>query len=213
MGADKRGMGKEFLSPAEALPDNPPLVQRKQAAIAQAVRHALCQQYPDSFYALCHAFAIVGSNLASIVFGTPYRPVAGSAALDAGQGSLIVMAEERAFDTPRGGAYHCWIESEACAPRQLVDLTFGHNHLYARANGYAWRGAVPPAYLWGDYHALALGGPLESLRAGFGQGRIWLQESSAGARWIERHIAQHPHAYVQLTADALGHYHQQQPLD
>lgn len=206
-------MGKEFLSPVESAPADIPLVQLKQAAIAQAVRHSLCQQYPDTFYALCHAFAVVGSNLASIVFGTPYRPVAGSAALDAGHGTLIVMAEDRAFDTLQGGAYHCWIESQGPQPRQLVDLTFGHNHIYARANGYAWHGDTPPAYLWGDYDRLVLGGRLEALQSGFGQHRIWLLESAAGARWIERHIAENAQAYVQLTADALSHYHQGQPLD
>lgn len=177
-----------------------------KAAIAAGVRQSLCHWFPDNFYSICHAFAVVGANLASIALGRNYRPVAGLAAIDAGTGKLIVMAEESAFDCAQGGAYHCWIESDDDQPKQLIDLTFEHNHLYAQANGYAWEGAPAASYLWGAFDELAIQTPLETLRSGFGKDKIWLKETPKGAQWMERHVADNTHAYVELTAHAMRHY-------
>jgi hypothetical protein len=177
-----------------------------QAAIAAGVRHSLSHWFPSNFYALCHAFAVVGANLASIALGQNYRPVAGLAAIDSGAGQLIVMAEESAFDQAQGGAYHCWIESVDEQPKQLIDLTFEHNHVYAQANGFAWEGAPAAPYLWGAFDALTIQTPLESLRPGFGKDKIWLQETPKGTQWMERHVAANANAYVELTAHAVRHY-------
>jgi hypothetical protein len=177
-----------------------------RAAVAAGVRHSLSHWFPDNFHALCHAFAVVGSNVASIALGRNYRPVAGLAAIDTGAGQLIVMAQENAFDCAEGGAYHCWIESADDAPRQLIDLTFEHNHLYAQANGYAWQGGPAASYLWGAFDELTIQTPLESLRPGFGKDKIWLQETPKGTQWMERHVADNANAYVELTAHAMRHY-------
>ena len=177
-----------------------------QAAIADSVRTSLCHWFPHNFYSLCHAFAVVGSNVASIVCNRNYRPVAGLAAIDAGNDQIIVMADEQAFHNPIGGAYHCWIESDDEAALELVDFTFGHNHIYAEANGYPWGGADSPAYLWGLSSAISIRTPLSALRPGFGKDKIWVKEPLAGAHWMQRHMADNTNAYVQLTSEALVHY-------
>ena len=99
--------------------------RRWQEAVAAGVRHSVGHWFPHNFESLCHAFAVVGSNLASIASGRDYRPVAGHAAIDAGNGKLIVMNEDHAFGAKEGGAYHCWIESTQSEPKELIDLTFG----------------------------------------------------------------------------------------
>ena len=180
--------------------------RRWQEAVAAGVRHSVGHWFPHNFYSLCHAFAVVGSNLASIASGRDYRPVAGHAAIDAGNGKLIVMNEDHAFGAKEGGAYHCWIESTQSEPKELIDLTFGHNHLYAQANGYAWHGEEAPAFLWGPFDAIAITAPLSHVQPGFGKDRIWLRETRAGAQWMERHIAANEQAYVKLTTEALCHY-------
>jgi len=183
-----------------------PLVLRTQSAIAQSVRTCLCHWFPHNFHSLCHAFAVVGSNVASIALNRNYRPVAGLAAIDAGNDQIIVMADERAFTHPLGGAYHCWIESDDEAPVELVDFTFEHNHVYAEANGYPWTGEASPAYLWGPADVVAIRTPLSSLRSGFGKDKIWVSEPPSGTRWMQAHIASNTNAYVQLTSEALAHY-------
>lgn len=193
--------------PAEAMA----LQQHQQSAIAASVRSCLCHWFPHNFYSLCHAFAVVGSNVASIVLNRNYRPVAGLAAIDAGNEQVIVMADEQAFHHPLGGAYHCWIESDDDAPQELVDFTFEHNHVYAQANGYPWDGEASPAYLWGLSDVVSIRTPLSSLRPGFGKDKIWVQEPASGMRWMQSHIDSNTHAYVQLTSDALRRYQQLVP--
>lgn len=175
-------------------------------AVAAGVRQSIRQHFPHNFYSLCHAYAVVGSNLASIATGREYRPVAGLAAIDVGNGQIIAMDEDHAFGATKGGAYHCWIESAHGGDRELVDLTFGHNHHYAIANGYAWHGGPPPLYLWGPYSALTVNMQRKQLAQGFGQDRIWLQETTAGALWLDSHVAGNANAYVHLTTQALCHY-------
>jgi hypothetical protein len=183
-----------------------PRVLTMQAAIASSVRQSLCHWFPHNFYSLCHAFAVVGSNVASIVCNRNYRPVAGLAAIDAGNDQIIVMADEQAFHNPIGGAYHCWIESDDEDPLELVDFTFGHNHVYAEANGYPWGGDASPDYLWGLSSAISIRTPLSALRPGFGKDKIWVKEPAAGVQWMQRHMADNTNAYVQLTSEALVHY-------
>ncbi|MDT8991982.1 hypothetical protein RQP54_14010 [Curvibacter sp. APW13] len=191
-----------FSAPAmaDALPS--PTVQ---AAVAAGVRLTMRTHFPHNFYSLCHAYAVLGSNVASIATGREYRPVAGHAAFDAGH-EVIAMDEERAFGNGQGGAYHCWIESHGHTPRELVDLTFGNNHHYAIANGFSWRGPRPPEYLWGTFDRLTVDLPRQQLVPGFGQDRIWLQETTSGALWMEDHINANANAYLRLTTLALCHY-------
>jgi hypothetical protein len=201
-------MEMAYSEPLPALAETSPRVQQIQAAIATSVRTSLCHWFPHNFYSLCHAFAVVGSNLASIALDRNYRPVAGLAAIDAGNDQVIVMADEQAFHSPQGGAYHCWIESDDDAPLELVDFTFGHNQIYAEANGYPWHGEDAPAYLWGLSDAISLRSPLSGLRSGFGKNKIWVSEPPSGPPWMQAHIASNTNAYVQLTSDALVRYHQ-----
>jgi len=191
-----------------APPKAQPQLERMQSAVAHSVRTCLSHWFPHNFHALCHAFAVVGSNVASIVFDRNYRPVAGLAAIDAGNDQIIVMADEQAFSHPLGGAYHCWIESDDAAQAELVDFTFEHNHVYAEANGYPWTGEPSPSYLWGPADDIAIRTPLASLRPGFGKDKIWVHEPAAGRAWMQAHIAGNTNAYVQLTTEALRHYQQ-----
>lgn len=181
--------------------------------IAASVREAIRLQYPADYSSLCHAFAVVGTNVAAIVLEREFRPVAGLAAIDAGGGSVIAMADDMAFANEEGGAYHCWIESTDHAPgeKELVDLTFGHNHIYARKNGLPWSGAAPPRYLWGQFDHLVVEGPLEDLSGPIGKDRIWLQETDAGVTWMARHLDSNIQGYVNLTATALKAYQKRKP--
>jgi hypothetical protein len=181
--------------------------------IAASVRQAIRTQYPKDYCSLCHAYAVVGANLAAIALEHVFRPVAGLAAIDSGTNQLIVMADDTAFASGAGGAYHCWIESVDHAPgeRELVDLTFGHNHMYARKNGFLWAGRKPPAYLWGNFDNLVIGGELEALRPDFGKSRIWLRETDAGVGWMARHLEANLNGYVKLTASALKIYRKRLP--
>ena len=192
---------------------SPNTLLHQRELIAASVREAIRTQFPNDYCSLCHAFAVVGANIAAIALERSYRPVAGLAALDSGANQLIVMADESAFTNLEGGAYHCWIESVDHAPgkKELVDLTFGHNHIYARNNGLPWAGQKPPAYLWGDFDELAIGGALESLRPGFGKSRIWLRETDAGVRWMAGHLDANLNGYVALTASALKIYRRRLP--
>lgn len=187
---------------------HPIATQHIQERIAAAVREVIRTQYPADYCSLCHAFAVVGTNVAAIVLERSFRPVAGLAAIDSGANQLIIMADDRAFANEQGGAYHCWIESTDHAPadKQLLDFTFGHNHIYARKNGFPWAGATAPRFLWGRFDALTMTGPLHALQPGFGKEKIWLQETDAGVAWMARHLETNINAYVNLTAAALKIY-------
>jgi hypothetical protein len=179
-----------------------------QERVAAAVREVIRTQYPVDYSSLCHAFAVVGTNVAAVVLERSFRPVAGLAAIDSGANQLIVMADDRAFANEQGGAYHCWIESTDHTPGEklLLDFTIGHNHIYARKNGFAWAGASAPRFLWGRFDELALTGPLHALQPGFGKHKIWLQETDAGVTWMARHLESNINGYISLTAAALKIY-------
>jgi len=173
--------------------------------IAATVKDVMQEQFPEKHLALCHAYAILGSNLAAIELEKPYRPVGCKAVFDTGTSQLIYMTDKQAFGKPLGGAYHCWIESESPdeKDRELVDLTFGNNHNFARQCGVGWSGSEPPAYLWGKYSDLALNCDLPQVRPGFGKSRIWVKETTGGREWLLAHVQQHESSYVYLTAQAL----------
>lgn len=188
-------------------------MSRMNEAIAATVRDVVRTRYPGDYCSLCHIFAVVGANLASIALDRVFQPVAGLAVIDAGAGNLIYMADNAAFNSDIGGAYHCWIES-CDGPRddkQLIDLTFGHNRQYAQKNALPWFGGSPPRYLWGSYRDLVLDCDLTELRPGFGQNKIWLQATGAGEQWMFNHLNNHLNAYVDLTAMALKIYKKKYP--
>jgi hypothetical protein len=180
------------------------MAQSIQSLIAASVNGVLRRRYPDNYCSLCHAHAIVGANLISVVLDRVYRPVAGLALIDCG-GDFIRLTDNAAFANPAGGAFHCWIESAdpAMIEREVVDLTFRHNHEYALKNGLPWLREPPPDYLWGPYHEVVVKAELEAMPAAFAQGQVWLRETDEGWDWITRHVAENMNAYVALTAEAL----------
>lgn len=181
--------------------------------IAAVVRDVIRSEFPNEYSSLCHVFAIVGANLASLVLEREYRPVAGLAAIDSGGGRLIVMSDDLAFTRSEGGAFHCWIESNdhAAGQKELLDFTFGHNHLYAHKNGFQWSGSTSPRYLWGLHESIAIGGDLGSLKPGFGKNRIWVEETDQGVSWMARHLEANTLAYIELTTMALKKYQKRAP--
>ena len=178
---------------------------RTKNLIAATVKDVMQENFPDKHLSLCHAYAIVGANLAAIELEKPFRPVGGKAMFDTGTRQLIYMTDKQAFANPLGGAYHCWIESEGMDKneRELVDLTFGNNHSFARQCGVPWSGSAPPPYLWGKFKELALNCDLTQVQPGFGKTRIWVKETAAGNQWLASHVQQHESSYVYLTTQAL----------
>lgn len=176
-----------------------------KSLIAHCVNQVIRQYYPTQYSSLCHVYAIVGSNLISIVLDRVYRPVAGLAAVDCGGGQLMRMADNDAFSNPAGGAYHCWIESadDLIGEREVVDLTFRHNHTYAEKNGFGWQRELPPDYLWGPYSQVVVQAPLDAIPDAFPDGTVWLHETDEGWQWMTRQLAEHQNAFVLLTAEAL----------
>lgn len=179
--------------------------QSIQSLIAASVNGVLRRLYPEQYCSLCHAHAIVGANLISVVLGRVYRPVAGLALIDCGEGQFLQLLDNNAFANPAGGAFHCWIESAdpAFMEKEVVDLTFRHNHEYALKNGTPWRRAQPPAYLWGPESKVVIDAPLNAIPASFPEGMVWLRETDEGWSWMTRHLAENMNAYVTLTAEAL----------
>lgn len=173
--------------------------------IANCVNDVIRRHYPLHFSALCHVYAILGANLISIVSGKNFRPVAGMAAIDCGEGQLMLMTDETALARPEGGAYHCWIESvdDPDQDRIVVDLTFRHNRLFAEENGFTWTAQHPPDFLWGRRCDLVLPGDLASLRSPFPEGKVWYRESLMGEAWMIAQLSNHQNALVQLTAETL----------
>jgi hypothetical protein len=188
--------------------------QSIQSLIAASVNGVLRRLYPEQYCSLCHVHAIVGANLISVVLGKVYRPVAGLALIDCGD-KFIELLDNDAFGNPAGGAFHCWIESAdpSFLEREVVDLTFRHNHEYAVKNGMAWTRAHPPEYLWGPYSKVVVAAGLENMPASFDEGQVWLRETNEGWDWITRHMAENMNAYVRLTAEALQELQSRLPAD
>ncbi len=176
-----------------------------KSLIARCVNQVIRQYYPTQYASLCHVYAIVGSNLISIVLDRVYRPVAGLAAVDCGGGQLMRMADNHAFANPAGGAYHCWIEStdDLIAEREVVDLTFRHNHVYAEKNGFHWSKELPPEFLWGPRSQIVVEADISAIPDTFPDGMVWLSETDEGWQWMTRQLQEHQNAFVALTAEAL----------
>ena len=189
--------------------------QSIQSLIAASVHRVLRQRYPDEYFSLCHAHAVVGANVISLVLGRVYRPVAGLAVFKCGPGQFIRLTDNAAFANPQGGAFHCWIESAdpSFAHKELVDFTFRHNREYAINNGLDWTGPPPPDYLWGDWRELVIKGEPETLPASFRCDQVWLRETDEGWDWMTRHLAENMNAYVALTADVLRMVQASLPAD
>lgn len=188
------------------------MAQSIQSLIAASVNGVLRRLYPDSYCSLCHAHAIVGANLISVVLDRVYRPVAGLALIDCG-GGFIRLTDNAAFANPAGGAFHCWIESAdpAIIEKEVVDLTFRHNHEYALKNGIAWQRPAPPDYLWGPSREIVVKAELDAMPPAFAEGQVWLRETDEGWDWITRHLAENMNAYVALTSEALKELHSRLP--
>ncbi|MCG2585463.1 hypothetical protein [Massilia sp. TS11] len=176
-----------------------------QALITDSVQSVIRRTYPQRYSALCHAHAIVGANLISIVFNRVYRPVAGFAIIDCGGGQHIHLRDNQAFANEAGGAYHCWIESvdETVGEREVIDLTVRNNREYAEAQGVRWLREDPPTYLWGHWSQTVLACDAEHLPHRFPPGMTWLRETDAGWTFITRHLHENMNAYVSLTAAAI----------
>jgi hypothetical protein len=179
--------------------------QSIQSLIAASVNGVIKRLYPEQYCSLCHVHAIVGANLISVVLGRVYRPVAGLALIDCGESNFLQLLDNEAFANPAGGAFHCWIESAdvSFVEKDVVDLTFRHNHEYAAKNGTPWRRALPPAFLWGPESKVVVHASLDAIPASFPEGMVWLCETDEGWSWMTRHLAENMNAYVVLTAEAL----------
>lgn len=180
------------------------MAQTIQSLIADSVSGVLRARYPEAYHSLCHAHAIVGANVISVVFNRVYRPVAGMALIDCGSG-LVPLTDNGAFVNPAGGAFHCWIESTGHSFKQteVIDFSHRHSHVYARRNGMRWTRAAPPDYLWGPRSKVVVNAELETMPASFDEGKVWLRETPEGAGFLRQHIAENMNAYVVLTAEAL----------
>jgi hypothetical protein len=180
------------------------MAQTIQSLIAGSVSGVLHARYPESYHSLCHAHAIVGANVISVVFNRVYRPVAGLALIDGGSG-LVRLTDNAAFAHAAGGAFHCWIESTGQSYRQteVIDFSHRHSHIYARRNGLRWTRPLPPEYLWGARSRVLVHAELETMPASFDEGKVWMRETPEGADFLRHHIADNMNAYVVLTAEAL----------
>jgi hypothetical protein len=181
------------------------MAQTIQSLIAASVHGVLQEVYPDTHSALCHAHAIVGANVVSIVLNRVYRPVAGLAVIDCGAGQFVRLTDNMAFANPAGGAFHCWIESvdELIAEKEVIDFALRHAPEYARRNGLLWRYPELPDFVWGPASRVVAAGAPPADGAALGPDVLWLRETDEGWNWITRHAAENINAYVALTAQTL----------
>jgi hypothetical protein len=173
--------------------------------IVQSVDSAIRQLFPDKYFSLCHVYAIVGSNVASIILNRNYRPVAGLSIIDCGAGSFIKMIDNHAFSSANGGAFHSWIESQpkdAGIKKELIDIPFKHNSAYARYHNLVWK-KKDSSYLWGDFDKLVINAGLNDLPENFPEGKIWLQETPEGQDWMYRQVSDHLDEYCKITTLSL----------
>lgn len=196
-------MGHTSLHP-EMLSGNTTTQDAMRLLIVQAVDAAIRERYPKRYLSLCHDYAIIGSNVASIVLGREYRPVAGLAVIDCGEGCFMRFTDDHAFFKDGGGAYHCWIES--CAPggcdKEIIDISSMHKEAFAKSHNMTWR-KTPPGYVWGRARDLVIDAELHNLPPAFPDGKIWLRETRNGIEWLNRRVAAHVEYYVTSTASAL----------
>lgn len=167
---------------------------------------ALC---PATFQSLCYIYAIIGSNVMTLVLKKNYRPVAGVAIMDAGGGKHLEFLDDSTLEQGLGGSYHCWIESfvanEPPKQKELVDFTFGNNPGFAEAHGIPWRAKKYP-YLWGLEKEINIGGDIAALPKKFPDGKVWFQETKNGQDWLLAHLQKHEKDYAKMTFLALRQY-------
>jgi hypothetical protein len=189
------------------------MTQPVNLLIAESVNKVIRQCFPVDYCSLCHAHAIVGSNVISVTLQRNFRPVAGLAVIDCGGGTFIRLMDNSAFDNAAGGAFHCWIESTDDAPtqREVVDLTFRHNKDYAAKNKIPWKKKNTPDFLWGRRDSIVVKADRNAIPDNFTSRPIWLHETTEGANWITRHLADNMDAYVTLTTMTLNLLKQRNP--
>lgn len=177
------------------------------AAVDTTIK-ALC---PTTFDSVCYIYAIIASNVMTVALKKNYRPVAGVALIDAGGGRFLEFLDDTTLESGRGGAYHCWVESnvagESAKEKELVDFTFGNNPAYAEAHGVKWT-AAKHNYLWGLAKDINLGGELEKLPKKFPPGKVWFHETVNGHKWLSAHLQKHVNDYAKMTFLALRQYNQ-----
>jgi hypothetical protein len=165
--------------------------------IAQSVDSTIRQHFPKNYHSICHAYAVIGSNVASIVLGREYRPVAGLAVIDCGDGCFMNFTDDSAFYNEGDGAYHCWIESchhDGCG-KELIDISFLHKEAFAKSQNIVWR-KMPAFYLWGSTADLVIDAELNNLPSIFPEGKIWLRETQNGIEWMSRRVEDLMEHYV-----------------
>ena len=175
--------------------------------IADSVHDIIITAFPKLYPNLCHAYAVVGSNLASIVLGKNYRPVAGLAIVDAGNGHFLGLINNASFSSAVGGNYHCWIHSCDAHPVdvELVDFSFRNNKVYAEAHGIQWA-KRDQDFLWGPERELNVGGNPIPLPKSYDEGKGWFCETPEGSQWMNSEVSANADVYVKLTALALRYF-------
>jgi len=172
--------------------------------IARTVDSIVREYFPTKYPALCHAYAVIGSNVISIALGREYRPVAGLAVIDCGGGCFMNFTEAQVFDREGDGAYHCWIEScpQDGYEKEIVDISFIHNSAFAKSQNIVWR-KKPSTYLWGNFADLVIDADPDNLPPSFPEGKMWVREMPEGMEWLNRRVAEHMEHYAAFTALAL----------
>jgi hypothetical protein len=198
------GHGSGFVEPVA------PVGNRQKRLIADVVHEVISVAFPDIYPNLCHAYAIVGSNVASIVLGRNYRPTAGLSIMDAGDGNFLALVNNTSFSNPVGGNYHCWILSCDAHPRnvELVDFTFRNNKAYADAHGMKWAKRYK-SYLWGLEREVNLGGNPYPPPKFYEENQAWYRETPEGIAWMNCEVSANMDIYAKLTALALRYLRSQ----
>ena len=172
--------------------------------IVESVDSTIRQLFPKKYFSLCHVYAIVGSNVASIILGCNYRPVAGLAVIDCGGGHFIKLLDNKAFFSGNGGAYHCWIESQPqdINDKELIDIPFKHNKTYANQHKIIWQ-KKNSNHLWGKFNKHVIDTDINSIPSMFPEGKIWLRETFEGHEWMSRQVKDHLDDYSKITSLSL----------
>jgi hypothetical protein len=173
--------------------------------IADAVDMTIRSLFPNKYASLCYLYAILGSNILSIIYRRQFVPVAGIALIDSGKGRLIKMLDNTAFLRGEGGAFHCWIESQEHSPSELIDFTFKHNRQFAKDNGLKWSKKKTKKYLWGPKEDICHALPNRTVPKRLPNGKVWYKETSEGHEWLRKNLSKNYLLYAQMTSAVLQH--------
>lgn len=171
--------------------------------LANAVDETIRKVFPAKYMGLCHMYAVVGSNLLSIVYNRNYIPIAGIALIDTGKGELLKMLDNNAFTREKGGAYHCWIESIEGTDSEMVDLIYRHNETYAVAHGVKWNRRRSCSYLWGIKSEICLQVEDDVEPTTLPEGKVWFKATADGKAWLTSHLSEFGQQYAKLTLMTL----------